>query len=93
VLLRLLDEEVATEIVRHLDDRDLARIHRADTELGQPSEELLKEVAKEIRTKLTTGSTGVAKVQSKRVEHLFTNVFSRGSSDACSAANTPRRLH
>jgi flagellar motor switch protein FliG len=75
VLLRLLDEEVATEIVRHLDDRDLARIHRADTELGQPSEELLKEVAKEIRTKLTTGSTGVAKVQSKRVEHLFTNVF------------------
>ncbi len=75
VLLRLLDEEVATEIVRHLEDRDLARIHRADTELGQPSEELLKDVAKEIRTKLTTGGTGVAKVQAKRLEHILTKIF------------------
>ncbi len=75
ILLRLLDEDVATEIVRHLGDRDLARIHRADTELGEPSAELLKEVAREIRTKLTTGSTEVAKIQSKRVEHLLTSVF------------------
>ncbi len=75
VLLRLLDEEVATELVRHLEDRDLARIHRADTELGRPSEELLKEVAKEIRTKLTTGGTAVAKAQTRRVEHLLTKVF------------------
>jgi flagellar motor switch protein FliG len=76
VLLRLLDEEVATEILKHLDDRDIARIHRADTDLGDPSPDLLKDVAQEIRTRLTGGGgTGVAKIQRKRIEHLLERIF------------------
>jgi len=45
ILLRLLDYDVSKEIVRNLGDRDLARIHRADTDLGKPNEEVVLEVA------------------------------------------------
>jgi flagellar motor switch protein FliG len=75
ILLRLLDEDVATEILKHLDDRDIARIHRADADLGNSNPDMLREVAREIRTRLVAGGDQIGKVQRKRVEHLLERIF------------------
>ncbi len=75
ILLRLLDEDVATEILKHLDDRDIARIHRADADLGNSNPDVLREVAREIRTRLVAGGDQIGKVQRKRVEHLLERIF------------------
>jgi flagellar motor switch protein FliG len=75
ILLRLLDEDVATEILKHLDDRDIARIHRADADLGNSNPDMLREVAREIRARLVAGGDQIGKVQRKRVEHLLERIF------------------
>ena len=76
ILLRLLDYDVAREIVKGLGDRDLARIHRADTDLGTPDEGVIREVAKDFKQRLFAGAaTGIAGVQSRRVEGLIRDSF------------------
>jgi len=52
ILLRLLDYDVSKEIVRNLGDRDLARIHRADTDLGKPNEDIVLEVARDFKARV-----------------------------------------
>jgi flagellar motor switch protein FliG len=74
-VLRLLDEEVATEVLHHLGDRDLARINRADGDLGQPSEEVVRGIAREFKERLFGGQDALAGVQSKRVESLIRQAF------------------
>ncbi|MFQ5698770.1 MAG: flagellar motor switch protein FliG [Myxococcota bacterium] len=72
LLLRLLEEEVALELVKHLDDRDIARIHRADADLGTADEGLLQQVAADFRTRISQGSgtrTG------PRIESLVRRAF------------------
>jgi flagellar motor switch protein FliG len=75
VVLRLLDEEVAMEVLHHLGDRDLARINRADGDLGQPSEEVVRGIASEFKERLFGGHDELAGVQSKRVESLIRQAF------------------
>jgi flagellar motor switch protein FliG len=75
ILLRLLDDEVAREILKNLDDRELARIHRADADLGNASPDLVREVAREVRTRLSSGGDQIGQIQRKRVEHLLERTF------------------
>jgi flagellar motor switch protein FliG len=76
LLLRLLDDDVAKEVIRNLGDRDLARIHRADQDLGRPDESLIREVAREVRERVLSGrGAGVAGVQARRVEPLIREAF------------------
>ena len=75
VILRLLDEEVAMEVLRELGDRDLARINRADSDLGQPTEDVVRGIAAEFKERLFGGGHELAGVQSKRVESLIRQAF------------------
>jgi flagellar motor switch protein FliG len=76
LFLRLLDEEVAVEIIRHLDDRDIARIHRADTDLGQADESLLREVADDFMSKVRgSRGGGIAAAQNRRLDSLVRGTF------------------
>jgi len=77
ILLRLLDYDVSKEIVRNLGDRDLARIHRADTDLGKPNEDIVLEVARDFKARVfgEKGTSGMAAVSSRRVEPLIRDVF------------------
>lgn len=75
LLLRLIDEDVSTEVLRHLGDRDLARINRADMDLGTPSEEVVREVAHEFKSRVFGGKTGIAGAQNRRVDMLIRSTF------------------
>ncbi len=76
ILLRLLDYEVSREILQHLGDRDLARIHRADTDLGTPDEALVREVARDFKQKVFGGhAAGIAGVQARRVDSMIRDTF------------------
>jgi flagellar motor switch protein FliG len=72
ILLRLLEPEVATEIVRNLPDRDIARIHRADTDLGEVEEETFRKVATDFRSRLSGGKFSL---RGRRVESLIRDSF------------------
>jgi flagellar motor switch protein FliG len=75
ILLRLLDQEVSTAILVKLGDRDIARIHRADTDLGQCEEELIREVATDFRERIFGAGTGLSGVASRRVDSLIRDTF------------------
>ena len=63
------------EVLRQLGDRDLARINRADGDLGQPTAEVVREIAAEFKERLFGGGDELAGVQSKRVESLIRQAF------------------
>ncbi len=63
------------EVLRELGDRDLARINRADGDLGQPTAEVVREIAAEFKERLFGGGDELAGVQSKRVESLIRQAF------------------
>ncbi len=63
------------EVLRELGDRDLARINRADGDLGQPTAEVVREIAAEFKEHLFGGGDELAGVQSKRVESLIRQAF------------------
>ncbi len=63
------------EVLRQLGDRDLARINRADGDLGQPTAEVVREIAAEFKEHLFGGGDELAGVQSKRVESLIRQAF------------------
>lgn len=72
----MLEEEVSVEIIKHLEDRDIARIHRADTDLGQADESLLREVAQDFHSRLRGGKGGgIAAAQSRRLDSLVRGNF------------------
>ncbi len=75
ILLRMLDPDVAIEILRNLSDRDIARIHRADSDVGKPAAELLREVARDFRERLTSSSSNLAAVQDRRIESMVREAF------------------
>lgn len=77
ILLRLLDQEVAVEIMKNLGDRDIARIHRADTDLGQADEETIREVAMDFKARILGQGAGVglAGVASKRLDSMIKDTF------------------
>lgn len=76
LLLRILDYEVSKEIVQHLSDRDLARIHRADADLGSPEDEVIREVARDFKQRMFAGAaTGIAGVQARRIDTLIRDAF------------------
>jgi flagellar motor switch protein FliG len=52
LILRLLEENVALQILKDLGDRDIARINRADSDLGSAVDEVIEEVAKDFSERL-----------------------------------------
>ncbi len=76
ILLRMLDPDVALEIMKHLSDRDIARIHRADSDVGKPTVDVLKEVANDFRDRLTgSGGGGISVIQDRRIESMVRDAF------------------
>jgi flagellar motor switch protein FliG len=75
LLLRLLDEEVSKAILTHLGDRDIARIHRADTDLGTVDEDLLRQVAVDFKERVGHGDGGIAGATTRRLDGLIRNTF------------------
>jgi flagellar motor switch protein FliG len=78
LILRLLDENVSRQILRDLGDRDIARINRADQDLGSLADDVVDEVVKDFSQRLY-GSRGFG---SKSVDALI-----RGSFDEERLAN------
>jgi flagellar motor switch protein FliG len=75
ILLRMLDPDVALEIMKHLSDRDIARIHRADSDVGKPAVDVLKEVATDFRDRLSSGGGGISAIQDRRIESMVRDAF------------------
>lgn len=75
LFLRLLDEETAAEILRHLGDDEVARIHRADTDLGDAEPELIREVARELGDRLRQRLGGAGTARFRRIENALRKAF------------------
>jgi flagellar motor switch protein FliG len=71
LILRLLEENVALQILKDLGDRDIARINRADQDLGSPGDDVVDEVVKDFSQRLY-GSRGFG---SKSVDSLIRGTF------------------
>ena len=77
ILLRLMDEEVSLEILKHLGDRDIARINRADADLAEPDEEVVREVALDFKARVFGGGTRVAGISTRRIESMVREVIKK----------------
>lgn len=70
ILLRLIEEDVAMEILKHLGDRDIARIHRADMDMGTPPEETVREVALDFKSRVMGGGSQQVGLTSRRIDSM-----------------------
>ncbi len=70
ILLRLMDEDVAMEILKNLGDRDIARIHRADTDLGEQDEEVVRDIALDFKARIGGDGQRVAGISNRRIESM-----------------------
>jgi flagellar motor switch protein FliG len=74
LILRLIEEDVALDILKDLGDRDIARINRADQDLGETSDDVVEEVAREFAQRLYGGGG----FGSKSVDALIRSSFDEG---------------
>jgi flagellar motor switch protein FliG len=70
ILLRLIEEDVSMEILKFLGDRDIARIQRADQDMGTPAEDTVREVALDFKERVMgTGGQQVG-LSSRRIDSM-----------------------
>ena len=60
----------------------IARINRADIDLGQPDEAVVEDVAEDLKTRLFGGGTGIAGLATRRVDQLIRQGFEDGRMEA-----------
>ncbi len=82
LILRLLNEEVAVQILKDMGDRDIARINRADQDLGEPTDDVVDDVATDFATRLYgargfAGKSVDALIRSSFDEERLGNIFGR----------------
>jgi flagellar motor switch protein FliG len=70
ILLRLIEEDVSMEILKHLGDRDIARIHRADMDMGTPHEDTVREVALDFKKRVMGGEPQEAGLSQRRIDSM-----------------------
>ncbi len=58
------------EILKFLGDRDLARINRADMDMGTPSEEIVREVALDFKKRVFGGDNQQTGMTSRRIDSM-----------------------
>ena len=75
ILLRLMAEDVSLEIIKHLGDRDIARIQRADLDMGTPPEETVREVALDFKERVMGGGSQQVGLTSRRIDSMVREVI------------------
>ncbi len=80
ILFRLLGEDMSLGILRQMNDRDIARINRADIDLGEPAEETVESVAEDLNSRM--GGSGVGFGGSRRIEGLIRQGFDEDRMEA-----------
>ncbi len=97
ILLRLLDEDIAVEILKNLGDRDIARINRADADLGDPEEDMVREVALDFKARLFGGTPSAQGLSGRRIDSMvreavqddrLENIFGRTDVDIGKISDT-----
>ncbi len=63
------------EILKYLGDRDIARIHRADMDMGTPSKDLVHEVATDFRRRVMSSKEQEAGLNSRRIDSMVREVI------------------
>ena len=63
------------EILKYLGDRDIARIHRADMDMGTPSKDLVHEVATDFRRRVMSSKEQDAGLNSRRIDSMVREVI------------------
>ena len=82
ILLRLMDEDVSMEILKNLGDRDIARIHRADTDLGEPDEDVVREVALDFKSRVYGGGQRIAGISTRRIDSMVREAIEKDRLDS-----------
>jgi flagellar motor switch protein FliG len=77
-----MDEDVSMEILKNLGDRDIARIHRADTDLSEPDEEVVREVARDFKSRVFGGGQRIAGISTRRVDSMVREAIDKDRLDA-----------
>ncbi|MCP4006709.1 MAG: flagellar motor switch protein FliG [bacterium] len=80
ILFRLLGEDMSLGILRQMNDRDIARINRADIDLGEPDEETVESVAEDLNSRMD--GSGVGFGGSRRIEGLIRQGFDEDRMEA-----------
>ena len=71
------------EILKNLGERDIARINRADADLGDPDEEVVREVALDFKTRVFGGGGDrTAGINSRRIESMVREAIDEEHLDA-----------